>query len=217
MLNEAYLLFTTLIVFQPDPWEPWHIFPDCTWLQNFYQAHVFTAIVTFSLFGISTLSSVASVKWHLSFFQTQFFHFSCFHLCPWNPALTVVINVMDVRSTINSACHLLSLCHHYTSASVVVEFKWGKHFFSHWTPFLTAPSLHCSSCTSACLMNGIWPTHHLLHFNPVTSVASRLEMKCMTNTEAAGQDTLLTEHTSQCWQTVKLGNYSMLVFLPSIL
>jgi hypothetical protein len=123
---------------------------------------------------------------------------------------------MSVQPSANSACHLLSLCHHYTSASVV-EFKWGKHFFSHWTPFLTGPSLHCSSCTSACLMNGIWPTHHLLHFNHITSVASRLEMKCMTNTEAAGQDTLLTEHTSLCWQTVKLGNYSMLVFLPSIL
>jgi hypothetical protein len=66
-------------------------------------------------------------------------------------------------------------------------------------------------------MNGIWPMHQLLHFNPITSAAFHLEIKCMINTEAAGQDTLLTEHNSQCWQTVKLGNYSMVVFLPSML
>jgi len=98
-------------------------------LSSGIQAHVFADIVTFSLFGISTLSSVASVKWHLSFFHTQFFHFGCLHLCPWNPVLTCVMNIVDVLSTIYKLCvpfsvTVLSLCHHYTSASDVGEFKW---------------------------------------------------------------------------------------------
>ena len=135
MLSEAYLLFITLIISHPDPWEPWHICPDWTWLQNFY-------LVEFRLLCSQplSLSYLESAPSQVLLLWSDTCHFS--ELCSsTSVAFTSVLEIlrwpvwstswMSVQPPANSVCHFLSLCslcHHYTSATVVVEFKWGKLF-----------------------------------------------------------------------------------------
>jgi len=154
MLNEAYLLFTILIVFHPDPWEPWHICPDWTWLQNFYQ-------VEFRLMCSQPLSLSHYLKSAPS--QVLLLWSDTCHSSELSSstsvAFTSVLEIlrrpvwstswMSVQPPANSVCHFLSLCCHY---AIIIHLHQllanlsGGNFFLFFTlkPLVNWTQLHIS-------------------------------------------------------------------------